>query len=245
MVAVTYCSKSYEDSLRLCLPWWFKCGGIDRAIIYTDCEDLNVGEYNDKVTVVPMFSPSEDWLVSVGRQPEVACHYAENAPDGQGFVFMGTDCLTIRDITDGTKDLSGIQPLGVIRYWDVVGKTPVNHCFGIVTYGLRVMFEKWKSLSKEFKRDGVGIKPGFTAFDQFSYAAVVSFYHGASVKLSWQKYMNEHDDPIEWAKEVGELKEGVHCLHFKGGRWKDMEMVDAMIRIAGVETAGPLMGLPA
>lgn len=239
---VTYCSESYKDSLKFCLPWWLDVSGCDRIIVYTDSDQWKVGEpHHIPVHYRAIFSKRDGWLANIGRQPDAVRHYVSLQHRGDRFVFIGTDCLTIRPLTQWFDNLNETKCIGAVRFASRCGKMPVNHFLGVVSPEMEDFVGRWSSLSNELWRCGVGIVPGQSAYDQISYALLVNFcteFTKNIVALDELSLLSEHDDLQQWAYNVAYLTNWnlpVFMLHFKGGRWKNKELVNEMLTLAGVK----------
>ena len=180
---VTYCSKNYEDSLALALPWWTKVGGADQVYIYTD-EPLSAGILacrSEDSTVITrhcyggnkVFKSSTDWLENVGRLPMAVLDYVNHAEDGQKFALMGTDCIFVRDVSRVYDFFEGEQCLGGLRMGHS-SKQPVNAFFGIVNPKMRELIYAWEKISATYRECKIGVEPHYSAYDQISYGAVLS-----------------------------------------------------------------------
>lgn len=239
---VTYCSESYKDALAFCLPWWVNISGCNRVVVYTDSDRWVVEEKHDvPVEYRAIFSKCEGWLENIGRQPDTVRHYVSLQSVGDKFVFIGTDCLTVGPLAQWFDNLDETKCIGAIRCASRSGKMAVNHFLGVVSPVMDDFVGRWCSLADELWRCRVGTTPGQSAYDQISYALLVNFcpdFKGNIVALDEMSLLSEHDNIQNWAHNIAWLtnrNKPVFMLHFKGGRWKNKELVNEMLTLAGVE----------
>jgi hypothetical protein len=241
---VTYCSENYADSLRFCLPGWVNKSGCEKVVVYTD-GIWNRPEIEIKTDVLisyrPVFKSSNDWVVNVGRLPRALEHYNLQASPDQKFFFIGTDCLIVKNVSAWFRALYEQKKcLGGIRLGPC-GKFPTNHFFGINTSEMVEFIRLWAYLSNSLCHCGVMTTQGKQAYDQLSYTLLIGYneeFKDIVLPLDYMQILSECDNIDAWEEDIAKRVEDdipIYGFHFKGGRWKDKELVKRILRIAGVE----------
>lgn len=239
---VTYCSENYKDSLEFCLPWWVKYSECKRIIIYTD-GFRGEPPVDARIPILyrPEFSKCTDWLTNIGRQPQAVRHYVTSVGYGERFVFIGTDCITIRTLIPWFEKLNTKKCIGGIRVGSQRGKMPVNHFLGVTSQVMDDFTGRWCLLADSLWRGGVGMVAGRAAYDQISYGLLMNFcadFVDNIIPLDDSKLLSENDNIQQWAYDIAWLtnrRQPIFMLHFKGGRWKDKELVREILDLTEVK----------
>ena len=93
---VAYCSCNYKDAFDFVIKSWLK-QKTEKIFIYSDGEGFTYD--NDRVEIIPIFSPHTDWVEGVARKVKSLYHFYNNY-DYENILFMDIDAYPIKELGD-------------------------------------------------------------------------------------------------------------------------------------------------
>ena len=231
---VTVATRGYEDAVRRLLPTWVTNSGAESITVYAE-EDIPGLPGNARVVCnVPL---AETWVEGCMLKAGALCHDLGHRFDGERVVFVDCDCAILGDL----RPLAvGPEDLTLTRF----AVDPARHprCAGTCSSGvlgirvrrrMREFMSLWDAVQACYAAHNHGTKPGRVACDQY---ALTDLARGRACGISVRN-MDEHvwninpDQTDEaWLADIRVHKPAV--LHFKGGRWKNDDLVRRAIEAA-------------
>ena len=227
-----YCSKNYQDAFDFVVPSWTQFDSVSKVTVYTDWDYT----YDDpKVEVIKMFDVSEDWIVGTGRRLDIIKHFSDmNKGTNKNVLFLDIDCYMVKDVAE------------VFQYDFDIAITRLNskegHAHNTATAGLWFarlttgyydFIDSWFDTAAELKGQGVGMRAHFISYVQYSFTNVARSdtkkYHVLAIDEN--VYNSEHSTVSKWYDKIIKFKPKI--LHYKGRRFRDAEMVEHTLNLAG------------
>lgn len=237
-VLLSYCSGNYKDSFDFVIRSWVENTTFDKIIVYTDTSEI---KYDDpRVQIIKFFDPNSSWIVGTGRRLEAIKDYILYKNEKYDYLcFLDIDCYITRDFPEVFDALENYFDVGLTRL--VSGN---DHAKGTATAGvffLRNSLESkkfiidWISLAEEYKKNDTMLREHKISYVQYSFTQIAfnSFHNLTSYKilnLSEKVYNSERSDLDEWYDDIRRIKPKI--LHFKGNRYQNKEIVDAVFSIS-------------
>lgn len=231
---VTVATRGYEDALRRLLPTWVANSGAETITVYAE-ESLD--GLPPEVSVVEIERESDNWVQGCMLKAAAICEEVERRKDGDRVVFVDCDCAILGDL----RPLAvGPEDLTLTRF----AVDPARHprCAGTCSSGvlglrvnrrMRDFVGLWDSVQCCYAAYNHGTKPGKVACDQY---ALTDLARGRACGITvrgmdeqiWNS--NPETSDVAWLAAVRVSRPAV--LHFKGGRWKDEDLVRRAIKAA-------------
>lgn len=228
-----YCSKNYEDAYNFVIDSWIKCKYVTKIYIYTDWDLKSI---NDKVEIRHMFEPSNDWIVGTGRRLDVIKHYSdENQGKKKNVLFMDIDCYIVKEVGE-VFNLS--FDIGITRLYSQESYAKTTATAGLwfakLTPGYYKFINDWFARAEVLKDEKKGLLAHHISYVQYSFTdiarAKTDDYKVQS--LDEKIYNSEHTLLDKWYRMISQYKPSI--LHYKGRRFRDQEIVEKSLSLAGV-----------
>lgn len=236
---VTVATRGYEDALRRLLPTWVANSGAESITVYA--EDTISG-LPGNVRVVCQVPMADTWVEGCMRKASMLCKDLGQRTDGDRIAFVDCDCAILADMR---PLVAGPEDLALTRFSVDPARYP--RCAGTCSSGVvgirvnaktRNFVNLWDSVQCCYAAYGHGTKPGKVACDQYALTDLARGRAcGVSVRAMDERIWNSNPetDDDAWLAEIRTHKPAV--LHFKGGRWKDEDLVRRAIEAARRDVA--------
>jgi len=227
-----YCSKNYSDAFNFVMPSWSRCESVSKITVYTD---WNYTYSDNKVEIIPMFQNSSDWIVGTGRRLDVIKKYSEdNGVSNKQVLFLDIDCYLVRNV------------LEVFNYEFDIAISRLNskesHTNQTATAGLWFarlndgyfnFIDQWFKTASDFKRLGIGLQKYHISYVQYSFTQVAKqkTNNYDVMPIDENKYNSEHTLENKWIEKIIKYKPSI--LHYKGRRFRDIDLVKKTLTFAG------------
>lgn len=218
MTIITICTENYRDAIDFMLPSWLRYA--DKVVMFTD---FKYSHPDSRVHIHNTIKKTDDWLKIVGMKAVILKEFLKRHSDTE-FVFLDIDCYLAGDISEV---FSNDFDVAATRMFDrKVANSGVWFCKR--GEGLDRFADQWVRLQEDFKRKGIGVIRHVSSYSQRAFSYVLHNDHSIKVlPLDKNIYNSEGDDPARWIGDVRYY--GPKVLHFKGRKWRDAEVVKALI----------------
>lgn len=228
---VSYCSENYADAFDFVIKSWIE-SSADHIVVYTDTQEIRFP--HPKVTLIPIFQKTDNWLVNVERKILSIDDFLKRFPDVKQLVFMDIDCYIARpfdEIFDGDFDIA------VTRLTE---KTPhaantasAAPWFGKVGPGLKRFVEDWKVLAARYKKAKKGVRVHKVSFVQYSYTDLLrrAYESGKPYKVLPKPkniYNCEDQNNERWLETIRTCKSKI--IHFKSRKFRKVKLVKKVFK---------------
>jgi len=228
-----YCSKNYKDAFDFVVPSWIKIPSVSKITVYTDWD---YDYKHDKVEIIKMFEPSSDWIVGTGRRLDVIKHYSYVNKGSKKYVlFLDIDCYIVRDINEVFQYDFDIAITRLKSDESHANKTATAGLwFARLSTGYYNFIEEWFKVAKELKKKKVGLRKHYISYVQYSFTEVArrSTKDYNVLPIDENIYNSEHSDISKWFSKIKKFKPKI--LHFKGRRFRDVNLVNHILKLSGV-----------
>ena len=232
---VTAATQDYADCLRAMLPTWMKNSG---AATITVASDGPIAGLPAGVDVRAKLAPPANWVAGCMAKAEAVNMLLPEWKDGDRVVFLDADCAVVRNLAplaEAEEDLTLTRfETDSSRHPRHRGTCAVGAFAVTITPKTRRFLALWLRVQQAYAAAGHGIRPGKIACDQFSMTDIARG-RACGVKVRniddkvWNSNAEGSDDA--WLGAIREHRPAV--LHFKGGRWKNRDLVDQALVAAG------------
>lgn len=231
---VTVATRGYEDALRRLLPSWVENSGADSITVFSDGP---IDGLPEGVSVVQDVAPAQTWVQGCMLKAAALCEAVEKRADGDRVVFVDCDCAILGDLR---PLVAGKEDLTLTRF--AVDPARYPRCAGTCSSGVlgiavnrrtRNFVSLWDAAQACYAAYGHGIKPGKVACDQYSLTDLARGRAcGVTVRAMDERVWNSNPETTDaaWLAEIAAQRPAV--LHFKGGRWKNEDLVRRAIAAA-------------
>lgn len=231
---VTVATRGYEDALRRLLPTWVANSGAESITVYAD---ESISGLPDGVRVVCGIGEANNWVQGCMLKAASLCEDVENRKDGDRVVFVDCDCAILGDLRPLA---AGPEDLTLTRF--AVDPARYPRCAGTCSSGVlgirvnrrtRDFLCLWDAVQACYAAYNHGTKPGKVAADQYALTDLARGRAcGITVRAMDEQIWNSNPETADdvWLAEIRTHKQVV--LHFKGGRWKDEDLVRRAIEAA-------------
>jgi len=228
---VAYCSENYFDAFDFVIKSWVD-SSAEHIVVYTDTQKIVFP--HPKVTLLPMYAKTDDWLTNVERKILSIDDFLKRFPDVKQLVFMDIDCYIARpfdEIFDEDFDIA------VTRLTE---KTPhaantasAAPWFGKVGPGLHQFIKEWKVLAARYKMQKKGVRKHKVSFVQYSYTDLLrrAYESGGPYKVLPKPkniYNAEDQNNDRWIETIKKYKSKI--LHFKSRKFRKVELVKRVFK---------------
>ncbi len=228
---VTVATASYADCLRTMLPTW--CANSGAASI-TVISDGPVDGLPSGVSVREDLPPSRTWVEGCMAKADALSRIAHEWTDGERVVFLDADCAVLSSLSpfaDSYDDLT------LTRFSSDANDHP--KCAGTCSSGAivftasprtRTFLQLWAQIQRAYADAGHGVQPGKVACDQYALTDLARGRAcGVTVRAVDEHVWNnapDRSDPA-WIADLRAHDSAV--AHFKGGRWRNLNLVSQII----------------
>jgi len=228
-----YCSKNYKDAFNFVVPSWTKWDSVKKVTIYTDwpckCKD-------PKVDIINMFEPDSDWIIGTGRRLDVIKKFSDDhGLSNQNVLFLDIDCLITKDVSHVfNKDFD----IAITRLYSKESHTNKTATAGLwfarLNKGYFNFINEWFDIADEFKSLGIGIKKYHISYVQYSFTKVAKQLTNkySVLPIDENVYNSEHTLADKWLEKIHKFQP--YILHYKGRRFRDLDLVDKTLKAAGI-----------
>lgn len=231
---VTFATTDYADCLRALLPTWVENSG---AASITVASDGPIDGLPDGVDVRPVLPKQDGWVAGCMAKAKAMFSLMGEWRDGQRIVFLDADCVVIRNLwpfAEGDADLTLTRLEADSSKYPIHRGTCAVGAFAVtISPRTRRFLELWMRVQEAYAAAGHGIRPGKIACDQFSMTDIARGRAcGVKVRNLDDRVWNSNagGSDADWIEDIRSNQPAV--LHFKGGRWKQPELVRRAIEAA-------------
>lgn len=231
---VTVATRGYEDALRRLLPSWVANSGASSITVFSHEE---IQGLPDGVKNVVGLSDPQNWVQGCMFKAAALAEFIEKRDNGERIVFVDGDCAILGDLR---PLVAGREDLALTRF--AVDPARYPRCAGTCSSGVvgirvnprtRAFVNLWDAAQACYAAYGHGIKPGKVACDQYALTDLARGRAcGVTVRAMDERVWNSNPETTDaaWLAEIAAQRPAV--LHFKGGRWKNEDLVRRAIAAA-------------
>ena len=219
-----YCSKNYEDAYNFVIDSWVKLDTVSKVTIYTDW-DLQTNL--NKVQVINMFDPSNDWLTGTGRRLDVIKHFSKtNRGQEKNILFLDIDCFMVQDVSEiFSKDFDiAITRLHSREHYSDNTAT-AGLWFARLTPGYYNFINDWFIRAQQLKTVGKGIRQHHISYVQYSFTDIAKKQNANYnvLPIDEKIYNSEHTELTRWYQLITQHHPKI--LHYKGRRFRNQKII--------------------
>lgn len=222
---VAYCSANYADAFDFVIQSWLKTS-VDRIVVYTDTVDIKSPDR--RVTIVPHFDPSDDWIVNVERKILTAHDFIHSFPNITNFAFMDIDCYIAHDIAPLFEQSFDVAVTRLLEKTAHAANTAsAAPWYGKLNQRTFNFVDIWAKRAQQYKAAKKGIRPHKVSFVQYSFTDIVRQAHATGepfkVLAAKKNVWNCEDQNDEnWLRTIRDHKSKV--IHFKSRKFRKPEL---------------------
>ena len=228
---VTVACGEYAAAFEQFLPGWLANSGARSITVISDAQ---FGNLPVRVHHRHLQNKARSWLSGVMAKADALSVHLETCADGTRLVLLDADCAVLKDLrpfAEGTADLTltrfSIDPA---RHPRCAGTCSSGAFALTVNPRTRAFVRLWDLVQQAYALVGHGTRPGKVACDQYALTDLARGKAcGVSIRAADERIWNSAPDRSDdaWLADIHARRPAV--VHFKGGRWRNRDLVARII----------------
>jgi hypothetical protein len=223
---IGFCSENYKACFEFSIQSWL---ATDARKIYMYTDGWTDNTYDGRIEYINITQKDTEWVVNTGKKADCILDYWEREGTLNNFCFLDVDNYIVSDISEVFEM---IETIGLTRIY--TRSTSSGNMFFTKNDISKKFLNEWYKKQEEWKHSKDWTGHHGTAYDQWSLHELTKNDIDNANEYKVTSLVNEvwnceHDDIDTWCQLIS--KNRCKLLHFKMGRWRNINLVNKIKHI--------------